>query len=111
VLPVKVSIDKAIYLVHTVDITTTGARLGALQTQLLPGMIIGLQRGTQKAKFRIKWIRQVGPKELHAGVESIEPTNNFWGVDLADREHEAAKDFQALMTLLSDGPKPVKKSC
>ena len=101
VLPVKVTIDKATYLAHTVDITHTGARLGALRTQLQPGMIISLQRGSKKAKFRIAWIRQLAPNELQAGVESLEPHNNFWGVDLSDWERETKKQTQALMTLLS----------
>lgn len=107
VLPVKVSIDQATYLVHTVDITHSGARLGALRTQLQAGMIVSLQRGTQKAKFRIAWVRQVSPTEIQAGVESVGPTNNFWGVDLSDREKEGTKAMQALMTLLSGGQKRV----
>jgi hypothetical protein len=101
VLPVKVTIDEATHLAHTVDITDTGARLGALRTQLQPGMIISLRRGSKKAKFRIAWIRQLAPNELQAGVESLEPQNNFWGVDLSDREREAQKHTQALMTFLS----------
>ena len=47
------------------------------------------------------WIRQLSPIELPAGVESLEPQNNFWGVDLSDREREAKKQTQALMPLLS----------
>jgi hypothetical protein len=100
VLPIKVSVDKVTHLAHTVDITPRGARLGALRTQLQPGMIIGLQRGSSKAEFRVQWIRQLGPNELQAGVESLEPQNNFWGVDLSG-EREAKNDVQALMTILS----------
>lgn len=100
VLPVKVSVDKATHLAHTVDITDTGARLGGLRTQLQPGMIVSLQRGSHNAKFRIAWIRQLAPNELQAGVECLEPQNQFWGVDLSDRENEAEKDWQALMTVL-----------
>jgi hypothetical protein len=106
VLPVKVSIDEVTHLAHTVDITDTGARLGGLRTQLQPGMIVSLCRGSHKAKFRIAWIRQLAPNELQAGVESLEPQNNFWGVDLSDREREAQKDMQALMTVLSSSSKP-----
>src|SRR2546421_11897336 len=62
VLPVKVSIDNDTHLAHTVDITPRGAQLGALRTQLQPGAIIHLQRGSKKAKFRIAWIRQLAPK-------------------------------------------------
>src|ERR1700682_4619136 len=83
VLPVKVSIDKVTHLAHTIDITHTGARLGALRTPLQPGMIISLQRGSKKAKFRITWTRQVAPNELQAGVESLEVQTNFWAVDLS----------------------------
>ena len=100
VLPVKVSVDKLTHLAHTVDITSTGARLGALRTQLQPGMIISLQRGSKKAQFRIQWIRQLGPDELRAGIESLAPQDNFWGVDLSDG-FEAKKDMQTLLTVLT----------
>jgi hypothetical protein len=73
---------------------------------LQPGVIISLQRGSKKAKFRITWTRQVAPNELQAGVESLELQDNFWGVDLSDREREAEKDVKALMTLLSSCSKP-----
>jgi hypothetical protein len=101
VLPVKVTLDQVNHLAHTVDITHTGARLGVLRTQLQPGMIITLQRGSKKAKFRIAWIRQLTPNELQAGVESLELHKNFWGVDLSDQERVAKEDLKAFMTLLS----------
>jgi hypothetical protein len=102
VLPVKVTLDTVNHLAHTVDITHTGARLGGLRTQLRPGMIITLQRGSKKAQFRIAWIRQLAPNELQAGVEIFgESRGNFWGVDLSDQEHKAKEDVKAFMTLLS----------
>jgi hypothetical protein len=102
VLPVKVSIGKASHLVHTVDITDKGAQLGGLRMQLQTGMTISLQRGSHKAKFRIAWIRQLAPNEIRAGIESLEPQNNVWGVDLYDEQREPNKNVEALMTLLSD---------
>ena len=108
VLPVKVSIDKATHLAHTLDITPRGARLGALRTQLKPGTIITLQRGTKKAEFRVEWIKQLAPNELQAGIESLEPQNSFWGVNLCDEGSEAQKESQqALMALLSGRSKSV----
>jgi hypothetical protein len=101
VLPVKVSTDKGTLLAYTVDITDSGARLGGLRTQLQLGMVVSLQRGSDKAKFRIAWLRELAPNELQAGVECLEPLSNFWGVNLSDRENEAKKDMQALMTLLT----------
>ena len=101
VLPVKVSTDKVTLLAYTVDITDIGARLGGLRTQLQLGMIVSLQRGSHKAKFRVVWVRELAANELQAGVECLEPGSNFWGVNLSDREDEAKKDMQALMTLLT----------
>ena len=105
VLSVTVSLDKVTYLAHTIDITHTGARIGGLRAGLQSGMIISLQRGSNKAKFRIAWIRQVAPNELQAGVESLELQNNFWGVDLSEKR-EAKNDVQALMTMLSTCSNP-----
>jgi hypothetical protein len=102
VLPVKVMIDQVTHLAHTVDITESGARLGALRMQLKPGTIISLQRGSQRAKFQIAWVRQLAPTELQAGIESLQPQDSFWGVDLSPRPTEVKKETQqALMTLLS----------
>ena len=108
VLPVKVTIDRVTYLAHTIDITHTGARLGALRTQLQPGMIISLQRGSKKAKFRIAWIRELAPNELQAGVECLKPQSNFWGVDLSDEGQEVKNDEQVFMTLLLGGSQRAK---
>ena len=98
--------DKVTHLAHAVDITTTGVRLGALRTQLQSGMIVGLQRGSNKAGFRVQWVRQLGPNEVQAGVESLEPQNNLWDINLSD-EAEAKKDMQTLLTLLSCRSKSV----
>ena len=101
VLPVKVSTDTVTLLAYTVDITDGGARLGGLRAELQLGMIVSLQRGSHKAKFRVAWVQELAPNELRAGVECLEPHSNFWGVNLADRDNEAKKDLQALMTLLT----------
>ena len=93
VLAVKVSIDEVTHVAHTVEITDTGGRLGGLRTQLQPGMIVSLKRGSHNAKFRVVWIRQLAPNELQAGAECLEPQNQFWGVDLSDRENEAKHDM------------------
>jgi hypothetical protein len=104
VLSVKVSIDENTRPAHTLDITDTGARLGGLGMQLQPGMIVALQRGSQKATFRVAWIRQLAHKELQVGFESIEQLNNLWGVDLSDGG-KVIQDMKVLMTLLSDRSK------
>ena len=98
VLGIKVSIDNVTHLAHTIDITNVGARLGGLRTQLQPGAVIGLQRRSKKAKFRVLWSRQLSPIELQAGIESLEPQNSLWEVDLSDRQPK--NDMKTLLTVL-----------
>jgi hypothetical protein len=106
VLPVKVTVDKITHLAHTVDITPSGARLVAYRTPLQVGMIVSLQRGPNKLKFRVEWIKQLSPNELQAGIEALEPQDNFWGVNLSG-DIDAKKDTEALVSLLSRPSKSV----
>jgi len=105
VLPVKVSAQQTTHLVHTVDISGVGARLGGLRTVLVAGTTVELQRGSRKAKFIIKWVHQLAANEIQIGVESVEPQDNFWGVDLSQQDKQSRADMDALMTLLSRSAK------
>lgn len=102
VLPVKFSLANESLMVHTLDITRSGARLGALRAQLQPGTIIDLQRGQKRAKFRIVWMRQLASNEIQAGIESVDLQANFWGVNLADERPESKEDMQTFLSLLSN---------
>jgi hypothetical protein len=90
VLPVRVWLDgsygasEEFQLARTLDITQAGARLGGLRTQLTPGQVITLQRGRQKMQFCIKWTKQLTRNEIQAGIESLEPERNFWGLETSE---------------------------
>ena len=102
VLGVKLSLNDTTHLVHTVDISDRGAQLGGLRAQLQSGMIVSLQRGRQKANFRIRWIRELAANELRVGLECVQPLNKFWGVD--SDKHEAEHEFaNAIMTVVTSG--------
>ena len=105
VLPVKVTLGDATLLTHTIDVTCTGARLGGLHTELQPGQTVVLHRGPKKARFRVIWVRHVTSKEIHVGLECLEPQNGFLGIDLSDQEREGDKSFETFMTLLSKSSK------
>jgi PilZ domain-containing protein len=110
VLPVKLSVGDASHMAHTMDITCSGARLGGLRAQLKTGDTVTLQRGSQKARFRIIWIQQLGPNEIQAGVECLERQNSFLGVDLSDEERNGKKDVGMLMSLLAAAKSPQPRS-
>lgn len=101
VLPVKVTVSGTIHLAHTFDLTYVGARLGGLHADLTSGQIVWLHRGSKKAKFKVAWVQQISPNEVHAGVQSLEQQNNFWGVDLSESERESRANVDALMELVS----------
>jgi hypothetical protein len=107
VLSVKVSVDNVTaHLAHTVDITSTGARLVAYRTPLQPGMIVGLQRGSKKRKFVVQWIKQLSPNELQAGIECLQSQEDFWGVELTG-DVEFKSDGKTLTPPLSRASKSV----
>jgi hypothetical protein len=40
--------------------------------------------------------------EVQAGVEALEPQNEFWGIKLSEPEQQDKKDAQAFLMLLSN---------
>lgn len=101
VLPVKVTIDGAMHLAHTFDLTHNGARLGGLQTPLKQGQIISVHRGSKKALFRVMWVQEPAPKQIQAGIQAVETQNNFWGVDLSEQERHAKGNSDELMAMMT----------
>src|SRR5271157_2137658 len=69
-------------LAHTVEISHLGCRLGGLRTELSPGQTITLQRGQQKAAFRVIWSRQLAANENQAGIEALDYGKDIWAVEL-----------------------------
>lgn len=78
-------------LAHTLDLTEISARLGGLLSLLEPGEIIEIQRGAVKAKFQVFWMGAPGSAMAgQAGVRSIEPQKNIWGINLPADENDSA---------------------
>jgi hypothetical protein len=99
VLPVKISVEGHSAVIHTVDISRSGARVAGLREDVRPEQIITLTRGTQKAQFRVIWTQPLGKGEFQAGLEGIDLKEKFWGVDL-EKDDAADKDMEALLKLL-----------
>lgn len=57
----------------TLDISTTGARITGLNTQLDPGSVLSIQLGNRKARFEVLWIGEPGSsREGEIGLKCIE---------------------------------------
>ena len=71
-------------LVHTLDISSSGAKIGALREWIEPGSVLIVQRRHTRAQCRVMWSRQVAPGEVHIGIEFLGRDAQFWGLDLDD---------------------------
>ena len=105
VLPVKISGSEGAGLAYTMDITSAGARLGGVRPSIETGQTVSLTRNGRKANFKVVWVRQISPTEIQAGIEAQQGVENFWGVDLSDRQQGGKKDMEALMSLLDAAKK------
>lgn len=105
VLPVKISGGEGAGLAYTVDITSAGARLGGVRAGLETGQTVSLTRNGRKANFKVVWVKQLSSTEIQAGIEAQQGVENFWGVDLSDRQQGGKKDMDALMSLLNAAKK------
>jgi len=77
-------------LAHTLDMTEQSARLGGLSVLLEPGEIIEIQRGAIKTRFQVFWMGAPGSAmEGQAGVRSMEPGRNVWGIAMPPDEQDA----------------------
>lgn len=66
----------------TVDISAHGARLIGPQ-HWRQGEVVGIRHGSEKGRFRIVWLGQPGTQaESHIGVQAIEVSRHFWGVNM-----------------------------
>src|SRR4029077_17749678 len=90
VLPVRISGKDADNnpvneLVHTLDITPNGARLGAIHHVLQTGDKLTLQYRQRRIQFRVVWVKPlVGTNEYQVGLEGLSSGGENWGLELPD---------------------------
>lgn len=73
-------------MAHTLDVSMSGARIAGLNLPLKVGDIIGLQKGTDKARFRVIWIgtREDGT-EGQVGLQCVQTGKSIWGVQFENQ--------------------------
>jgi hypothetical protein len=92
VLPLRVLLEgrggdtSPAQLAHTIEISQIGCRLGGLRTELAPGQTITLQRGQQKAAFRVVWSKHLAPNENQAGIEALDYERDIWGLEIPSHQ-------------------------
>ena len=85
VLPLKsFGVNTSNVAVHTLDLSSSGAKLGAFRQPVNCGDILVVQRKHKRAKCRVVWAREMGRGEIHVGVEFLGSEEGFWGIALED---------------------------
>jgi hypothetical protein len=69
-------------LVHTLDLNSSGAKIGALREWIEPDSLVVVHRGHTRVRCRVVWSRQVGPREVQIGIEFPKQDARLWGLDL-----------------------------
>lgn len=93
---------KAGDLVHTLDVSVGGAKIGGVRDRLKPGDLVTVQRNHQKANCKVIWAREVSEKEMQIGIELLDTDGKIWGLDLSQQQTEEDRkkdaDFLAMLT-------------
>ena len=82
VVPVRLWMagSKEVHLVHTLDVSRQGVRLGGYRGDMKVGDKIEIQYHQNQAQFRIAWITaSKGSLERQIGAECLEPGKQVWG--------------------------------
>ena len=100
VLPVRVkgkdSTGKAFdELVHTLDVTREGVRLGSVRHQLnvLDEVIVFYRQ--RRIQFRVVWTKKLaGTSEFQVGLRAVTQDGEAWGLNFAHYKTEAASQSE-----------------
>jgi hypothetical protein len=69
----------------TYDITRFGARIVGVRVPLAPGEIVGVQHGSEKARFRVAWYGRPGSRlEGNVGLQALDWKRHIWGALVQD---------------------------
>ncbi len=101
VLPVRISGTDAAgnvfeELVHTLDITPSGGKLGAIHRELKTLDRLTVQYRQHKMEFRVVWIKLLNKAgEYQVGLRAIEDDKAGWGLARSDEKQTSASVFLA----------------
>jgi hypothetical protein len=78
-------------LAHTLDVTLTGIRLGAVRRELNLLEEITVFYRQRKIQFRVVWTKKLqGTSEFQVGLRAVAQDREAWVVGLADFKSELA---------------------
>lgn len=78
-------------LVHTLDVTPEGARLGSVRRELNLFDEITIFYRQRRIQFRVVWTRKMkGSSEFQVGLQAVSLDNEAWGLNLPEFKRQPA---------------------
>ena len=100
VLPVRVkgkdNAGKAFdELVHTLDVTRDGVRLGSVRHQLNASDQVTVFYRQRRIQFRVVWTKKMkGTSEFQVGLQALTQDGEAWGLNFSDYKTQAASQSE-----------------
>jgi hypothetical protein len=83
-------------LAHTLDLTSIGARLGAIRHKLQEQSTLVVLYRQRRIEFTIVWSKLLnGTQEYQVGLQTIARQNDPWGLSLSNNSVQAAPQVAA----------------
>jgi hypothetical protein len=78
-------------MAHTLDVTTTGVRLGSVRRELNQQDEVTLFYRQRKMQFRVVWTKKMkGTSEFQVGLQALTQEKEVWGLGLVERQSQPA---------------------
>lgn len=78
-------------LVHTLDVTPDGVRLGSVRRELNVLDEVTVFFRQRKMQFRVVWVKKLkGTCEFQIGLRALAQEREAWGVGFQPEQHSAA---------------------
>lgn len=83
-------------LVHTLDVTPDGVRLGSVRHQLKVLDELTVFYRQRKIQFRVVWTKKLdGTSEFQVGLQAVTQDNEAWGLSFPDYKRRSASQLAA----------------
>jgi hypothetical protein len=83
-------------LVHTLDVTSTGVRLGSVRRELSVKDEVTIFFRQRRMQFRVVWTKKLkGTSEFQVGLQALTQEKEAWGLTFAEPAKEPVQALSA----------------
>ena len=81
-------------MVHTLDVTPAGVRLGSVRRELNLHEEITIFYRQRKMQYRVVWTKKLkGTSEFQVGLQAVTQDREAWGLSFPDNKSQQAPQF------------------